>query len=367
MAASASTAGPAMGKWSRRAGAAGAALALAGGGLAAGIGVAGGNAHPDASRTTARQTETAPVELRDLVATERLSGTLGFGPARPVLAPRPGRLTAHPPAGTRVGRGDVLYEVDGAEVELLLGARPFWRPLEVGIPDGPDVRQLEENLVALGFAKASMGVDNRFTPATAEAVKRWQRARQRQQTGTFDPSDAAVHSEPLRVAEFTVPLGASIAAGAALAMVTSAVEQVTADVKASDLDVVSPGATVKVELDDGVTVPGRVEEVLPRRSPPEQNMSGPAEFTATITVDVPDDRAIELAPVDVRVERTRASGVLAVPVAALLARAGGFAVEVVTSSTTRKVVAIEIGVDADGYVEVRGALKPGDHVVVAPT
>ena len=60
-----------------------------------------------------------------------------------------------------------------------------------------------------------------------------------------------------------------------------------------------------------------------------------------------------------------AEGVLAVPVEAVLALAeGGYAVEV-DDGTARRLVGVELGVFADGMVEVTGELSPGDQVVVA--
>jgi hypothetical protein len=69
-------------------------------------------------------------------------------------------------------------------------------------------------------------------------------------------------------------------------------------------------------------------------------------------------------PVTVLVEIEAAAGVLAVPVEALLALAeGGYAVERAAGATT-ELVAVELGVFADGMVEITGDLEPGDQVVV---
>ena len=59
-----------------------------------------------------------------------------------------------------------------------------------------------------------------------------------------------------------------------------------------------------------------------------------------------------------------------VPVAALLAQsAGGYAVEVVAAGGARHLVPVTVGIfdDADGLVQVSGALTPGQHVVVPAT
>ncbi len=74
---------------------------------------------------------------------------------------------------------------------------------------------------------------------------------------------------------------------------------------------------------------------------------------------------LDQAPVDVHVERNRAEEVLVVPVNALLALAeGGYAVEV-DEGGTRHLVAVEVGLFAEGMVEVTGAqLAEGTAVVV---
>src|SRR5262249_57586353 len=81
---------------------------------------------------------------------QQVPGVLGFGAEVQVFGQLPGVLTALPAVGTVVRRGQRLYEVDGRPVLLLLGARPAWRPFALGMADGPDVRQLEQNLVAVG-------------------------------------------------------------------------------------------------------------------------------------------------------------------------------------------------------------------------
>ena len=74
-------------------------------------------------------------------------------------------------------RGHRLYEVDGSPVILLYGPRPEWRDLFLGVAPGPDVAQLDANLIALGYATpATLTVSDTFTAATSFAVQRWQAA-----------------------------------------------------------------------------------------------------------------------------------------------------------------------------------------------
>ena len=174
-----------------------------------------------AARTTGLSTgstrATATVTSRDLVEREELDGTLGYGATKDVSLGSPGTITALPEEGAVVDRGGVIAEVDGRAVRLLFGIRPLWRQLDAGVSDGPDVRQLEENLVALGHARpSSLTVDDTWTDATTQAVKRWQKAMGVEQTGTVAPAQVVVLPAAVRVAEHRTTIGAAAAGGTVL-------------------------------------------------------------------------------------------------------------------------------------------------------
>jgi hypothetical protein len=97
---------------------------------------------------------TAPVERTTLVDRERYDGTLGYDDPRTLTAGAGGTLTALRDEGATVERGQTLLRVDHRAVTVLYGAIPLYRTLEQGIADGTDVKQLEENLDALGTAPA---------------------------------------------------------------------------------------------------------------------------------------------------------------------------------------------------------------------
>jgi hypothetical protein len=75
---------------------------------------------------------------------------------------------------------------------------------------------------------------------------------------------------------------------------------------------------------------------------------------------------LDEAPVDVEVVVDYRPGVMAVPVTALVALAeGGYAVEVDAGGGATRLVAVEPGLYADGFVEVESSgLGAGDLVVV---
>jgi hypothetical protein len=62
-----------------------------------------------------------------------------------------GTCTQLPEAGDKVDCGDVLYRVNDKPVLLLCGSTPAYRSLSRG-ESGPDVTELNANLVDLGYA-----------------------------------------------------------------------------------------------------------------------------------------------------------------------------------------------------------------------
>src|SRR5262249_36051110 len=109
-------------------------------------------------------TTTAPVVRTDIARTQAVSGTITYGAASPVMAlGNPGVVTWLPAEGAVVNRGERLYAISGRPTVLLTGAVPAFRPMAVGTY-GTDVQQLEQNLLALGFANSSnLIADGNFT------------------------------------------------------------------------------------------------------------------------------------------------------------------------------------------------------------
>ena len=315
-------------------------------------------------------TTTATVARQDLNGQTKVSGTLGYAGSNTVQSPLSGRITWLPTAGQVIGRGGTLLAVDNQPVQLLYGTLPAWRDLSVGVDDGPDVKQLERNLVALGYdPDHAMTVDNHYSWATKAAVKRWQKARGLAQTGVFTTGMPAVFLPwPVRVATLNASLGGQAAPGQPAYTVTSNRHQVSVNLDVSQQSYVKVGDRVDVVLPDGRRTSGRISQV--GRVAETQGSGQDQTTTIPVTVALDDPRAggrLDQAPVDVYVTTQSRRGVLAVPVGALLALAeGGYAVETVDPAGGHHLVAVRLGVFSGGMVEVAGAgLRAGMRVVTA--
>ena len=149
----------------------------------------------------------------------------------------------------------------GAPVTLFYGARPQWRALSEGVIPGPDVAQLDRNLIALGYG-AYLTVSDYFTGETAYAVELWQQARGLPVTGTVPLGQIVFAPGPLRVVDVAASLGAAPQPGAEVLAATSPVPVVVAQLPVAQEYLVRAGDRVTVTLPDGVTTtPGVVTSV----------------------------------------------------------------------------------------------------------
>jgi peptidoglycan hydrolase-like protein with peptidoglycan-binding domain len=311
---------------------------------------------------------TATVTRTTLTETADISGTLGFGDAHPVGARAPGTLTSIAAEGATVHRGEALFAVDTEPVVLMIGAMPAYRTLGNG-DEGPDVRQLEENLSALGYT--GFTVDDEYTSATATAVKKWQDDLGLTETGRVELGRVVFEPSDVRVSTDSAAVGDQVGGGPVV-QVSGTARQVDLDADVDDRSKISVGMPAAVELPGGTKVPGTVRTIGATATAVDddnQPGGGSAKATIPVVVDVTDPAAaavFDQAPVTVSVAARTAKDVLAVPVGALLALAeGGYGLEVVQNGAGT-VVGVTTGMFADGKVEVSGpGIAEGTVVGVA--
>ena len=305
-------------------------------------------------------------QTRELVDREDVTGTLGYAGTRKVGAAAGGTLTRVAGEGRTVRRGRSLYSVDDvATGYVMYGALPAWRALSTGVADGRDVEQLERNLRALGHdPDGDITVDETFDWATAAAVRRWQDARGARETGEVQLGEVVFADGAVRVGAHEAEPGDPVGRGAPVTTLTERMRIVTARLPAGRQGLARAGDPVTVTLPDGSTVDGQVREV--GRVASVRAEGEDATVKLEIALRGKAARALQLdgAPVTVAVAQTAAERGLAVPVEALLATGPGrYAVEV--AGARRRLVPVELGAFADGWVAVRGAgLRDGTKVTV---
>lgn len=330
---------------------------------------------PDASSGAGREAPppaTQPVVRQDVAATTPETATLGYAGLYTVTGQGGGTLTWLPPAGQVIRQGQVLYKIgNSSPVVLLYGGVPDWRDLSEGIT-GQDVTQLNHDLVRLGYAGrtdiAALGWDY-YSWETASGVQRLEgHLGVSFPPGSLSLGQVVFEPEALHVSQVTGSLG-SPASGPVLTA-TSDRHVVTIPLDVSMQSEVKAGDTVSITLPDETTTPGAVSWVGAVATTTAETSGNPTT-TIPVQVTLTDPGAagtLDQAPVTVNLTTESSPGpVLAVPVTALVAQSpGGYVVEVAGPGNTRRYVPVTPGIfdDADGLVQVTGALTPGQRVVV---
>jgi len=341
---------------------------------------------------------TAQVQKRTLAATVPQDGTLTYrarsdGSPYTVINQARGTYTTLPTLGQVIHQGQVLYRVNEMPVLLLYGSTPAYRTLSAGAT-GPDVAELNTDLVALGYATPSQltRTSASFGPATTTAVEKLQAALGVTQTGTLTLGQAVFEPTAVRVTSVSAQPAGSAQTGETVLQGTSTTREVQVALDASQQTSVAVGNKVSITLPNNQTIPGVVSSVGTVATCPSDSGSGSSaaapgtdtcssassgsSTTPTITVDVtPSDPAAtgtwDQAPVQVGITTASVPDAVVVPVTALLAQPGGaYAVEVVAAGASNRLVGVSLGLfdDAEGLVQVTAsALAAGQKVVVAST
>ncbi|HMD45507.1 MAG TPA: peptidoglycan-binding domain-containing protein, partial [Acidimicrobiales bacterium] len=270
-----------------------------------------------------------------------------------------------------IAPGEVLFRVDNDPVVLMAGATPAWRPFVLGMTRGPDVAELQTNLVALGDAGGLFSsADGTFSTLTVDAVERWQVAEGQPATGEIALGEIVFLPSTVLVGTESVAPGVAASPGDVPFQATTTTRVVTVPTTVTQPPVTA-GEAVSIVLATDASVPGHVTATDQVLAPQSSSGSGPSSPGSTGFVVVPDDPAATGSGTGVAVQvalTTQAvSHVLAAPVSALLALAGGgYGVEVVNARGAHHLVGVTTGIFVGSQVQVRGAgIHAGTKVVVA--
>lgn len=283
-----------------------------------------------------------------------------------------GVLTRIAAVGSTVQPGQTLFTLDGDHpVVLMTGGVPAWRDLAPGVADGTDIEQLETNLQALAFASVGMTVDRHWDARTTAAVKAWQKTQGAPPTGVVALGAVVFEPAALRITADGASLGATVQQGATILHATSTTPVVTVALDPALQTKVHAGDAVSVIMPDGTSGTGAVAEVGTVATAPQGNQPGAnASPTIDVTIALDDPSAtggLDQAPVSVSITTSTASDVLAVPVSALVELLeGGYAVQIRADDGSLHYTRVQLGLFANGWVEVTGqSLSEGQTVVVA--
>jgi hypothetical protein len=279
-----------------------------------------------------------------------------------------GRLTALPASGQVIGQGHVLYRVDNNPVVLLDGGTPAYRSITSG-DSGPDVRELNAALVALGDAPASAldPTSDYFSSATASALERLQGKLGVDETGSLALGDAIFLPGAIRITKVTATPGTSAPPGRSIAQATSTRRQIEVNIDAAQQSSLKTGDRVLITLPNYRDTTGVVASLGT-----VANGSGSSSPTIPVYIrlDRPRDAGtLDQAPVRVQITTAGVTDALIVPVDALLAQPGsGYAVETVDAHRVHHLVAVTPGLfdDADGLVQVTSNSLAAGQQIVAP-
>jgi hypothetical protein len=372
------------------------ALIAAGALAAAAVGAFSGSGSPTTG-SSVYHTGTATVTRQSLTEQTQEDATLGDAGTYSVVnqaqgssggsasGSGAGTYTSLPQVGAVVRQGQVLYAVSGSPVVLLYGSTPAYRDLAEG-DTGPDVTELNTDLVTLGYVSAAdLGARSSwdyYSAETAYGVELLQARLGVTETGSLDLGAAVFVPGAIEVTGYgtgTV-LGGAAAAGSVVLTASSTTPVVTIDLDASLQSEVHAGQPVGITLPDGSTTPGVVSSVSnvatsssssssSGSSSSDQGSSG-SGVTITVLVSLHNPKAagsLNQAPVDVTITTGSVTNALVVPVDALLAQSnGGYDVEVI-GAHGHYLVPVTPGVfdDAAGLVQVTGSrLAAGQKVVV---
>jgi uncharacterized small protein (DUF1192 family) len=140
---------------------------------------------PGNASASSQSSGTTAVQRRNLVATDTESGTLSYSHPQTVYNRLSGTITWLPAVGQVIHQGDALFKVNGLPVTLMNGNTPAYRDLNASDSNGPDILQLNRDLIALGYTSEGIVADDVWQPATSAAVEVFQESVGESPTGSL--------------------------------------------------------------------------------------------------------------------------------------------------------------------------------------
>ncbi|MGH2894442.1 MAG: peptidoglycan-binding protein [Solirubrobacteraceae bacterium] len=162
--------------------------------------VATGGGEQETGRSLLTATGSATVQRRNLVTSKDETGTISYAHPSTVANRLQGTLTWVPAIGRVIDPGQTLFDVDNFPVILMDGVTPAYRALDSSDSAGPDIRQLNANLIDLGFNPDGIVDDDEWQAATTAGVEAFQEASGVPPTGSLTLGTVVFLRGPQRVA-----------------------------------------------------------------------------------------------------------------------------------------------------------------------
>jgi hypothetical protein len=195
------------------------------------------------------------------------------------------------------------------------------------------------------------------------------------ETGSLALGAAVFLPRAARITSVTATLGGSAAPGP-MGRATSTRREVVVALEADRQGAIRAGDRVDITLADNRVTRGVVSRVgrVATASSADEGATPGSDAAPTVNVSIRPRHPrttghLDQAPVQVAITTSTVHHALVVPVTALLARPSGYAVEVAGAAGRRRLVPVQLGLfdDAKGLVQVTGALRGGERVVVPAT
>ena len=217
---------------------------------------------------------TTTIVEADLIERETFPAVLRFADPHVVAVSLGGTVTRLPSEGTRLDQGDTALEIDGDPVVLFFGDRPMWRTLALPFDGsdltGPDVLQLEQNLIDLGYPKLrddeeelpDVGApDTSLDEGTVRLIEDWRADLGLADGGHVEMGRILYLDSSVRVARHLTSVSAFVVPGAPVLEVSAAEQEIFLQLDVDRRDLVEVGTPVRVTLPDDVVATATVTKI----------------------------------------------------------------------------------------------------------
>ncbi len=316
----------------------------------------------DSEPETKRTEITVLPEYRSLVLNNRYDGTVTDVYQRQLIAPRAGTITEI--FSSNLADGAPALELDAVPFIAAVSEVPFWRDLKPGT-EGPDVENLERFLTRLGHLDPSE-IDHSYDEQTELAIEQW-----RDRSGIpveFNPGPSTLFAIPPDTRFRFEParhVGDYLFEHDVIGRIIGVEREIIVSIPVADLSEINlpasvdwrlPGSTISgfgnlVALDDEITVAN----------------SGLLVQMGNVEIDDSQlSRRMPVgSPLEVRVTTAERENVLTVPVGLLTADSDGHPALLTSNVDSDPVLTrVEVGLVAEGYVEILAGVGPETQILV---